>query len=182
MPLLVFVLLLPIAVLALMPLILLQRYRTSTARRQARAWVATLALAGLILSTVCLLVGAAVTTIWIPGAFLAALAGVVIGCVLGAVGLALTRWESTARSLHYTPNRWLILAITLMVSARLLYGLWRSWAIAREGFFTGTSLVAGFGVPESGAAGAMVLGYYLFYTAGLRWRIRQWQRRTLRVM
>jgi hypothetical protein len=181
-PVILLVLLLPIAVLALMPLILLQRYRTSTARRQARAWGATLALAGLILSTVCLLVGAAAMAIWIPGAFRAALSGLVIGCVLGAVGLALTRWESTPRSLHYTPNRWLILAITLMVSARLLYGLWGSWAIARAGLFTATPLAARFDVPESPAAGAIVLGYYLCYTAGLRWRIRQWQRRTLRLM
>jgi glucose-6-phosphate-specific signal transduction histidine kinase len=180
-PLLVFVLLLPLAILVLMPLILVQRYRTGTARRQARAWVTTVSLAGLLLSAAFLLAGAAVTAIWIPGAFRAALAGVVLGCALGAVGLALTRWEFTARSLHYTPNRWLILVITLMVSARLLYGLWRSWAMARAGF-TGASLVAGFGVTESLAAGAIVLGYYLFYTAGLRWRIRLWQRRALRVM
>ena len=181
MPLLVFVLLLPIAVLAMMPLILLQRYRTGTARRQARAWIATVSLVGLTLSALCLLAGAAVTAIWIPGSFLAALAGLAAGCVLGGLGLALTRWEFTARSLHYTPNRWLILAITLMVSARLIYGLWRSWALARAGF-TGVAIVAGFGVPESVAAGAIVLGYYLVYTAGLRWRIRQWQRRALRVM
>ena len=181
MPLLVFVLLLPMAILVLMPLILVQRYRTGTARRQARAWVANVSLAGLLLSAVCLLAGTAVTAIWIPGAFRAALAGVVVGCVLGAVGLSLTRWEFTARSLHYTPNRWLILAITLMVSARLLHGLWRSWTMARAGL-TGTSFIAGLGVSESLAAGAIVLGYYLFYTAGLRWRIRQWQRRALRVL
>ena len=181
MPLLLLVLLLPVAVLVLMPLILLQRYRTGTARRQARAWVATVSLAGLLVSAGLFLVGSAVTAIWIPGAFQAALAGVIVGCVLGALGLALTRWEVTPRSLHYTPNRWLILAITLTVSARLLYGLWRSLAMAREGF-TGSSIVAGFGVPESLAAGAIVLGHYLFYTAGLRWRIRQWQRRALRVM
>jgi len=180
-PLLLFVLLLPLAVLVLMPLILLQRYRTATARRQARAWVATVSLAGLLLSAVLFLAGAAVTAIWIPGAFQAALAGVVVGCALGALGLALTRWEFTPRSLHYTPNRWLLLAITLMVSARLLYGLWRSWTMARAGL-TGTAFVAGLGVPESLAAGAIVLGYFLFYTAGLRWRIRQWQRRALRVM
>ena len=49
------------------------------------------------------------------------------GCLLGLLGLALTRWEHTPRALHYTPNRWLILIITLVVSARLLYGIWRIW-------------------------------------------------------
>ena len=41
--------------------------------------------------------------------------------------------------------------------------------------------VAGtFGVAESlGAAGA-VMGYYLAYNIGLRWRIRRWERRLLR--
>jgi hypothetical protein len=180
-PLLLVVLLLPLAVLVLMPLILLQRYRAGAARRQARAWVATMSLAGLVLSAVLFLAGAAVTALWIPAAFPAALAGLVGGCALGALGLALTRWEFTPRSLHYTPNRWLILAVTLMVSARLLYGLWRSWTLARAGA-TGTAFVAGFGIPESLAAGAIVLGYYLSYTAGLRRRIRQWQRRALRVM
>jgi hypothetical protein len=180
-PLLIVVLLLPLAVLALMPLILLQRYRTGTARRQARAWVTAVSLVGLAVSAVCFLTAAAVTTIWLPGAFRAALAGMGIGCVLGVVGLALTRWEFTPRSLHYTPNRLLVLVITLMVSARLLYGMWRSWAVARAGFNADTAAEA-FGIPASLAAGAVVVGYYLFYTAGLHWQIRRWQRRALRVM
>jgi len=31
------------------------------------------------------------------------------GAGLGLVGLVLTRWEPTAATLHYTPNRWLVL-------------------------------------------------------------------------
>ena len=43
---------------------------------------------------------------------------------LGMVGLLLTRWEATPATLHYTPNRWLVLVVTFVVSARVLYGLW----------------------------------------------------------
>jgi len=73
------------------------------------------------------------------------------------------------------------LAVTLLVSARVLYGLYRSFAAARAGF-AGTALLTAFGVPESLAAGGAVIGYYAAYNAGLRWQIRRWQRRSLRPM
>ena len=50
-----------------------------------------------------------------------------IWIVLGVLGLALTRWEVAGGRLHYTPNRWLVLSITLVVTCRLAYGMWRSW-------------------------------------------------------
>ena len=127
------------------------------------------------------LFGAAFATLWVPKALSAAAAGLLVGCALGLLGLALTRWEPTARTLHYTPNRWLVLGITLMVSARILYGLWRSWLVARSSA-DDMSLVMAFGVPESLAAGAAVLGYYFAYSAGLRWQIGRWEKRALRVL
>jgi len=180
-PLLLLVLAIPVILIALTPLLLMQRYRAGTARRQARRWLATLMLIATALSTVIFLFVAAITTIWVPDAFLAAIAGLCVGGVLGGLGLALTRWELTPRTMHYTPNRWLVLAITLMVSVRVLYGLWRSWVMARAGV-EGTSLVMAFGIPESLAVGAAVVGYYLAYSAGLRWRIRNWEQRALRVI
>ena len=179
MPLLLLLLVIPAVLIALMPLVLVQRYRAGTARRLARAWLATLSLVAASISGVVFLLVATVTTIWVANALRAAAAGLFVGCVLGLLGLGLTRWESTPRTLHYTPNRWLVLTITLMVSARLLYGLWRSWVVARASV-DDTSLVIAFGIPESLAAGATVLGYYLAYSAGLRWRIRKWEKRSLR--
>jgi len=44
------------------------------------------------------------------------------------------------------------------------------------------SFIDGFGVAGSLGAGAAVIGYYLVYGIGLRYRIRVWQRRSLRVM
>ncbi|HUQ88849.1 MAG TPA: hypothetical protein VM096_14930 [Vicinamibacterales bacterium] len=181
MPLLLLVLLVPIIFIALLPFMLIQRYRAGKARRLARPWVATLNLAVMTFSAVCFLVSAAFTTIWIPKAFTDSAMGLAAGLVLGTLALAITRWEATPRTLHYTPNRWLVLLVTLLVTARILYGLFRSLAMAQSGL-NGGDLVMAFGVPESLAAGATVIGYYLAYNAGLRWRIRRWQRRALRPM
>ena len=176
MPLLLLVLLLPLVLLALMPLILIQRYRVGSARRMARPWVATVNVALMTFSAICFLAGAAVTAIWVPNAFTGAAVGVAAGVGVGLVGLMLTRWESAPAALHYTPNRWLVLLVTFVVSARVLYGLWRSWTVAEAGVY-GTPMVLAFGIPESLAAGGTVIGYYFAYGFGVRRRIRQWHHR-----
>jgi hypothetical protein len=181
MPLLLVVLLLPLVVITLMPLILIQRYRVGSARRMARPWVATLNVMLMAFSAICLLAGAAVTTMWVPNAFTGAATGIAVGAGLGLIGLALTQWEPTAATLHYTPNRWLVLVVTFVVSARVLYGFWRSWTVAQSGV-SGTPIVMAFGIPESLAAGGMVIGYYFAYGVGVRRRIRRWQNRALRVL
>jgi hypothetical protein len=170
MPLLILVLLLPLVLIALMPLILIQRYRVGSARRLARPWVATLNVFLMALSAAGFLAGAALTQVWVPHAFAGAAAGLALGGVMGLIGLALTRWEHAAATLHYTPNRWLVLIVTFVVSARVLYGLWRSWTLASSGVY-GAPMVLAFGVPQSLAAGGTVIGYYLTYGWGVRRRI-----------
>ena len=181
MPILLLLLALPLVLVALMPFILFQRYRMGSARRLARPWVATLNVALMVLSVLFFLAAAALTAIWVPNAFSGAAVGLVAGTGLGLAGLALTRWEPTAATLHYTPNRWLVLVVTVMVSARVLYGFWRSWKAAEAGIY-GTQLVLAFGIPESLAVGGAVIGYYIAYGWGVRRRVLQWQRRPLRAM
>jgi len=180
-PLLLLVVLLPVVLLALMPLILIQRYRVGAARRMARPWVAELNVMLMTFSAMCFLVSAAITGVWVPNAFTDAAIGVAVGACLGIAGLLLTRWESTPATLHYTPNRWLVLLVTFVVSARVMYGLWRSWTVASAGIY-GTPVIVAFGIPESLAAGGTVIGYYIAYGFGVRRRIRKWQNRGLRVM
>jgi hypothetical protein len=180
-PLLILLVAVPVLLIALTPLMLLQRYRVGTARRLARPWVARVTLGAMTFSAGVFLTSAAVTAIWVPRAFMAALAGLGLGLVLGILGTWLARWEATPRALHYTPNRPLVLVITLVVVARVGYGLWRSWSVARAGF-GGASAIGAFGIPESLAAAATVIGYYLAFTAGVRARIRQWEKRPLRVL
>jgi len=64
------------------------------------------------------------------------------------------------------------LIITLAVSARLLYGIWRIW----HGWHTSgsdSSWLTSVGIAGSLALGALMLGYYVAYSAGVWWRLRQ---------
>jgi hypothetical protein len=171
-PLLLLAVLLLLSPVVLVPLSLALRYRAGTARRRARGWVAAVNIFGLVVSAVLFLVGAAITSVWAPRALSYSLLGLGGGIVLGIVGLWLSRWEPTAEGLHYTPNRLLVLAVTLVFTARVLYGLWRGWH-AWHAAPGQTSWLAAFGVAGSLGAGAVVLGYYLAYWIGVRARLRR---------
>ena len=174
---------LAVALLAtvLMPLALVQRYRMGTARRQARGWIATLNVVMIGLSAALLLFSAAVTSIWVPRAFPYTLTGLAVGCALGLLGVAASRWESTPQRLHYTPSRLLVLAITAVVAARIVYGIWRAWH-AWQTVPEGEAWLDAAGAAGSLAAGATVLGYYLTFWAVVRRRVsahrRAFPRRT----
>jgi hypothetical protein len=166
---LLLILLAILASVVLIPITLVTRYRAGTARRRVRQWLATINAAGLAVSTVFFLTGAAVTNIWVPQAFVYASAGLAGGALVGFAGLALTRWEVAPGAVFYTPNRWLVLAITLAVSGRLAYGFWRGWN-AWQSLAGDTSWAAAAGVAGSLAAGAVILGYYFVYWLGVRAR------------
>jgi hypothetical protein len=167
----ILVLFLVVALVLATPFLLYLRYRTGTMRRRGREWVANVNLASLGLSAALLVWVAALTTFWVPHAFSYSLAGLLAGSLLGLLGLALTRWEITPRGLHYTPNRWLVLLVTLAVVTRLLYGLWRIWYAWRAAGADHSWLAAA-GVGGSMAVGAVVVGYYLTYFAGVLLRLR----------
>ena len=69
---------------------------------------------------------------WVPGALRYSAGGLAVGGVLGLAGFALTRWERRGGVLLYTPNRWLVLAVTLVVATRVVYGFWRTWQTWRR--------------------------------------------------
>ena len=166
---LVLLLLLAFFLLAI-PLSLILRYRAGRARRLARRWVATTNLVSLVISIGLFLTGAALTSFWVPRALAYCALGLLVGGALGLIGLLATRWEPTPTGLWYTPNRWLVLFVTLVVTARIGYGFWRAWHAWYQGA-GGASWLDAFGVAESMAAGALVLGYYAVYFWGLRRRV-----------
>ena len=151
------------------PLSLFLGYRTGRARRLARRWVVTTNLVSLVISATVFLVGASVTSFWVPRALPYSALGLLAGGLLGLLGLAATRWEPTPRGLFYTPHRWLVLFVSLVVTARVGYGFVRVWRAWHRG--AGESWLDVFGVAESMAAGAVVLGYYLVFFIGLRRRL-----------
>ena len=164
------------ASVVLVPITLIQRYRTGTIRRRARVWLVTVNVIGITLSIAIFLLSAALTNIWIPQALLYAATGVAAGLALGVVGLVLTRWERLRGELFYTPNRWLVLAITLAVAGRIAYGLWRTYQ-AWQSIGGDVAWAASSGVAGSLGAGALVLGYYWTYWFGVRRRALAMERR-----
>jgi hypothetical protein len=160
-----------LAVLSL-PFSIIQRYRMGTSRRLARGWVVTINFFGIVVSAGILLIISAVSTAWIPLAFPYTVVGLMGGSILGLLGLMLSRWEPSSRALHYTPNRWLVLSITLVVAARLIYGFWRGWD-SWHSTPGDRSWLAESGAAGSMGAGAVVLGYYLTYWAGVWHRVKQ---------
>ena len=179
MPILVLLLAL-FALLAVMvlsvPLSILQRYRMGTARRLARGWIATVNLVAIAISASILLLVAALSGPWVPNSVPYTLAGLGAGFALGIVGLLATRWVPGPRGLEYTPSRVLVLTITLVVLARLAYGLYRGWRA--WGMSTDSSWIAEAGAAGSMGAGGIVIGYYLIYWFGVRRRVNR-HRRTL---
>ena len=154
------------------PFGLLLRYRAGTARRRARWWIASLNLYAATISAVILLATSAVSNAWIPRAFVYTAAGLGAGFLLGVIGLLMTRWEISSRSMYYTPSRLLILGITLVVIGRISFGLWRGWH-AWHSTPADQSWLAASGAAGSLGAGALVLGYYVVYWLGLRRRINR---------
>lgn len=162
-------------IVLLIPLSLLMRYRAGTARRRARNWVAATNAISLGISILIFFVFAAISNAWIPHAVLYSSVGALSGCLLGILGLGLSRWENTSRGLFYTPNRWLVLVITVGVTVRIGFGFWRAWqawqiAPDKESWLAASGLAGSMGV------GALVLGYYACYWTGLWMRIRRRQR------
>ena len=153
------------------PFLLIIRYRAGTARRPARRGIVTVNLLSLLLSTALFLWIAAITNFWVPRAFGYSLIGFSVGVLLGLLGLILTRWEPTDRGFYYTPNRVLVLLITLAVATRMLYGIWRVWH-AWQATGHDSSWLASAGIPGSMSVGAVVLGHYLTYFGGILWRLR----------
>lgn len=179
MPILIVPVLFVLAVIVLIPVAIIQRYRVGTSRQKARGWLTTLNLFGLGISTALFLTASLVTSIWVPDVLRYTALGLAAGCALGVLGLLLTKWEAGLDALYYTPNRLLVLALTLVITARILYGFWRSWESWRAGL-SGESWFVEAGVAGSMAAGAVVLGYYFTYWLGVRHRLRRHGTRRLR--
>jgi hypothetical protein len=165
-PLIALAILVVLVVIALIPISIVQRFRAGTAERPARRWVATLNLIAVVFSVFLFVGGAFVTSQLVPGVLTYTLAGLGLGCLLGTLGVALTHWQYVGGRLRYTPNRLLVLALTVVVAARVLYGFWRMWETWQAGIGN-----VGSGVGTSMSAGAVVLGYYLAFWTGIRWRI-----------
>ena len=175
MPLLLLIPLLVLAVLALwavlLPFSLWARYRTGKARRRAVAWIVGGNAWLLLISVAVFLAGAGIAGIWLPHAARDAGVGLLVGILLALASLGITRFEHVGGEVWYTPNRWLVLGLTVVVAARLVAGFWLAW---QRAFGSAEAHVAA--IWQAGgllAVGGLLLGYYLAYTWGLRVKVRR---------
>jgi uncharacterized membrane protein YidH (DUF202 family) len=113
--------------LVLVPLSLWQRYRYGHKRRRAFGWLVQLNAWMLLLTLPGFLAAAWLGSVWSEDALRDAAIGLLAGGLLGFLGLWLTRFERLQGALHYTPNRWLVLALTLLVALRIVLGFWWTW-------------------------------------------------------
>lgn len=169
-------LLVPLAVLlvlalwlVLMPFSLWARYRSGRATQRAVPWLVRLNAILLALSVPIFMATAWFASRWLEGSLQHAAVGLLMGCLLGLISVALTRFEMSPVSgkLQYTPNRWLVLTLTLLVALRIVAGLWLSLRhlsshLSQPGWLGPAGLLT--------VAGAL-LGYSLAYTWGLRSRL-----------
>ena len=109
MPLLILPVLIILAVIALIPISIVQRYRVGTSRQRARSWLATLNIGGLSLSAFLFLVSAAFTNIWVPEALLYTISGLAAGWVLGRSD---QRWKSLTPSTPGLCQTWLPVSLS----------------------------------------------------------------------
>lgn len=179
MPLLLLLPLLLIAIiglwLLLLPLMLRQRYRHGSARRRALGWVARVNAWLLAVSVLVLLATAWLGSLWIEDALRDAALGLIAGIAVGIVGLALTRFDAVDGALYYTPNRWLILGLTLLVIARVVLGIWLAWHRAAGAGETPAAWQAWVEAGGLWAIGGLLLGYAATYAWGLSMRIARAQ-------
>ena len=152
------------------------RYRAGTARRQGRRWVATMNVWMTGFSAILFLCFTFLISFWLGPTLRFALAGMGLGCLLGLIGLALTRWESEREGLFYTPSRWLALLVTLAIAARFIYGWWRT--MHSGGGTPGEQhwLMTASATQISLAVAAGLIGYYLVYAIGVRIRLNRHER------
>ena len=177
MPLLLLLPLLPlvfaVAWLLLLPLVLRQRYRQGHARRRAYRWLLRVNAWGFLLSVAGFMATAWLATSWSPPALQDAALGAAVGVLLGLAGVALTRFEWRPDGLHYTPNRWMALLLTLLVAARIVAGLWWSWERLAGGTHAATPLAHALQAGGVWAVGGMLLGYAATYAWGVHLRHRR---------
>jgi hypothetical protein len=153
----------------LLPFALVQRYRHGRARRRAQGWVVRANAWLLAISALLLLLGAWVGSRWMAHGVRDAAVGLLAGIALGIAGVWSSRFESTPKGLYYTPNRWLVMALTSLLALRILLGLWLAWQSMRTAANPAWS--AWFDHGGLLAVAAVLLGYYLAYTWGLRRRL-----------
>lgn len=174
-------LLIPLAFLILMtlwvvllPLSIWQRYRVGRSRRLVRPWLVNFNAWCLLLATGIFVVMNAILGAWFPDQLVQALAGILVGMLLGIIALWTSRFEWQPQGLFYQPNPWIILGLMVVVVGRIALSVLQ---IAQQGaaWWHDNPLDSDWHAGIVALAG-LLLGYALSYAWGLRRRLRRLRR------
>jgi hypothetical protein len=111
-----------------------------------------------------LLVGAYVQ----PVSVAVEIAGVLVGVGLAVYGLRLTKFENTAEGLYYTPNAHIGIALSLLLTGRVVYRLYQTYGSTTAFAAPPQALVRS---PLTLLIVGTLAGYYAWYALGLiRWQ------------
>ena len=146
----------------LFPLSIIQRYRHGKARRRVQPWAVRVNAWLLAVSTLLFVAFAWVMERWIANALADAGIGLAVGGAAGFLGLALDRFEATPQGIFRTPNRWLVLGLSLLVAARIGIGLWLAWSDEPSTLLSRGGLLG---------VGGVLLGYAALTGWGLYFRV-----------
>ncbi|HEY0861422.1 MAG TPA: DUF1453 domain-containing protein [Pseudoxanthomonas sp.] len=172
---LLFVFLLLALWVVLLPLSLWQRYRYGRARRMARSWLLALNAWSLLVSVAIFMAVSAFGLFWWPDSLAGAGLGLAAGSLLGLLGVGLTRWEVAPQGVFYQPNAWLALLLVAIVAGRIVLGFVQMAQHWQSGGMPPThALLSGHG--SLLAVAGLLLGYYLVYAWGVKWRVARLQR------
>ncbi|WP_101926306.1 MULTISPECIES: DUF1453 domain-containing protein [Luteimonas] len=174
--LLLVLLLLVFAAVLLWPLALWNRYRVGSSRRRPPYFLTRLNAFLIPASAGVFLLAMAATNLFVTHAFVYGAAGLLAGLLLGGLGWVLTRVEHRPGQVWYTPNRWLVLGLTLVVVARLGVAIWQTWERMRGHH----DALAHWGLLGEHASlfavAGLVLGYHAAYAWLLYRRLGRWLR------
>lgn len=172
---LLFVFLLLALWVVLLPLSLWQRYRYGRSRRMARSWLLALNAWSLLVSVAIFMAVSAFGLFWWPDSLTGAGVGLAAGSLLGLLGVWLTRWEVAPQGVFYQPNAWLALLLVAIVAGRIVLGFVQMALYWQSGGVPAThALLSGHG--SLLAVAGLLLGYYLVYAWGVKWRVARLQR------
>ena len=145
------------------------------ARRLARDWLLALNAWSLLVSVAIFVAVSAVGLFWWPDSLAGAGVGLAAGSLLGLLGVWLTRWEVAPQGVFYQPNAWLALLLVAIVAGRIVLGFVQMAHYWQSGGMPAThALLSGHG--SLLAVAGLLLGYYLVYAWGVKWRVARLQR------
>jgi hypothetical protein len=160
----------PIAPFVLAPLALLMLYRR-VRRSVGRQLLRPHALMVRVVIMALIALGLGSMAWFAPQLGLGAVAGLVLGAGLGLIGLKLTRFESDAEHRYYIPNPYIGVALSALLLARLAYR-YMVLVPSTVQAASASAMPPPYGSPLTMALVALLIGYYLSYSAGVLLRSR----------